>query len=170
MPPEGSSLVKSAGCDKAIDCDAVGTACSPRPGEPRRAVWPSYAKRLSTANSTAGAVLGRSAGASLRYWGMTSRGLSVFQCRVRHSQVSPPQRGLACLSIRDVAGPSDDEIEAMTIGGAVVHNGPIHLAEYDPSWPVLFSRETARGLVARWAWPWRFKFTQQVALSRPSSP
>jgi hypothetical protein len=76
---------------------------------------------------------------------MTSRGLSVFQCRVRHSQVSPPQRGLACLSIRDVAGPSDDEIEAMTIGGAVVHNGPIHLAEYDPSWPVLFSRETARG-------------------------
>jgi GrpB-like predicted nucleotidyltransferase (UPF0157 family) len=43
-----------------------------------------------------------------------------------------------------VAGPSDDEIEAMTIGGAVVHDGPIHLAEYDPSWPVLFSREAAR--------------------------
>ena len=54
------------------------------------------------------------------------------------------QRGLACLSIRRVAGPSDDEIEAMTIGGAVVHDATIQLAEYDPLWPVLFSREAAR--------------------------
>ena len=45
------------------------------------------------------------------------------------SSFSHPQRGLACLSIRYVAGPSDDETEAMTIGGAVVHDGPIHLAE-----------------------------------------
>ena len=43
-----------------------------------------------------------------------------------------------------MAGPSDDEIEAMTIGGAVVHDAPIRLAEYDPSWPVLFSRKAAR--------------------------
>jgi GrpB-like predicted nucleotidyltransferase (UPF0157 family) len=43
-----------------------------------------------------------------------------------------------------VAGPSDEEIEAMTIGGPVVHDGTIHLAEYDESWPGLFTREAAR--------------------------
>lgn len=36
------------------------------------------------------------------------------------------------------------EIDAAWIGGAPRHDGPIHLAPYDPAWPALFERETAR--------------------------
>jgi GrpB-like predicted nucleotidyltransferase (UPF0157 family) len=39
---------------------------------------------------------------------------------------------------------SDAEIEAYTIGGARRLDGPVHLAEYDPAWPQLFTREAAR--------------------------
>jgi GrpB-like predicted nucleotidyltransferase (UPF0157 family) len=43
-----------------------------------------------------------------------------------------------------MTGPSDDEIEAFVIGGRTVHDGPIHLAEYDEEWPELFAREAER--------------------------
>ncbi len=43
-----------------------------------------------------------------------------------------------------MTGPSDDEIEAFTVGGPTVHDGPIHLAEYDAAWPELFAREAER--------------------------
>jgi GrpB-like predicted nucleotidyltransferase (UPF0157 family) len=36
------------------------------------------------------------------------------------------------------------EIEAYTIGGARLLNGPVHLADYDSAWPELFAREAAR--------------------------
>jgi GrpB-like predicted nucleotidyltransferase (UPF0157 family) len=39
---------------------------------------------------------------------------------------------------------TDAEIEAFTIGGARPHRGPIHLAEYDPAWRDLFTREATR--------------------------
>jgi GrpB-like predicted nucleotidyltransferase (UPF0157 family) len=39
---------------------------------------------------------------------------------------------------------SDAEIEAYTIGGARRLDGPVHLAEYDPAWPQLFTHEAAR--------------------------
>jgi GrpB-like predicted nucleotidyltransferase (UPF0157 family) len=44
----------------------------------------------------------------------------------------------------DVTGPSDEEIEAAVIGGPTVHDGPIHLAEYDPQWNASFAREADR--------------------------
>jgi GrpB-like predicted nucleotidyltransferase (UPF0157 family) len=43
-----------------------------------------------------------------------------------------------------VTGPSDEEIEAAVIGGPTVHDGPIHLADYDETWPELFAREAER--------------------------
>jgi GrpB-like predicted nucleotidyltransferase (UPF0157 family) len=49
-----------------------------------------------------------------------------------------------CPSVADVAGPSDDEIEAMVIGGPTVHDDTIYLAEYDEAWITLFEREAAR--------------------------
>jgi GrpB-like predicted nucleotidyltransferase (UPF0157 family) len=36
------------------------------------------------------------------------------------------------------------DLDAVTIGGARPHGGPVHLAEYDPVWPVLFAKEAAR--------------------------
>jgi GrpB-like predicted nucleotidyltransferase (UPF0157 family) len=44
----------------------------------------------------------------------------------------------------DVTGQSDEEIEAAVIGGPTVHDGPIHLAEYDPEWDASFAREAER--------------------------
>lgn len=38
----------------------------------------------------------------------------------------------------------DDEIRAATIGEPSRADGPIHLADYDPVWPNLYERETAR--------------------------
>lgn len=38
----------------------------------------------------------------------------------------------------------DDEIRAATIGEPTRADGPIHLADYDPEWPVLYDREAAR--------------------------
>lgn len=38
----------------------------------------------------------------------------------------------------------DDEIRAATIGEPTHADGPIHLAEYDPAWPVLYGFEAAR--------------------------
>jgi GrpB-like predicted nucleotidyltransferase (UPF0157 family) len=43
-----------------------------------------------------------------------------------------------------MTGPSDEDIEAAVIGGPTIHDGPIHLAEYDPQWGVWFARETER--------------------------
>jgi GrpB-like predicted nucleotidyltransferase (UPF0157 family) len=39
---------------------------------------------------------------------------------------------------------SEDALRAVTIGELQVLGGPVYLAEYDPSWPVLFEREAAR--------------------------
>ena len=39
---------------------------------------------------------------------------------------------------------SDDEIQAITIGGATPLTGPIEFSEYDPAWPALYTREEAR--------------------------
>jgi GrpB-like predicted nucleotidyltransferase (UPF0157 family) len=36
------------------------------------------------------------------------------------------------------------DLDAVTIGGARPHGGPVHLAEYDPVWPELFAKEAAR--------------------------
>ena len=47
----------------------------------------------------------------------------------------------------DIVGGSpsrDDEIRAATIGEPTRVDGPIHLAEYDHAWPVLFEREAVR--------------------------
>ena len=41
-------------------------------------------------------------------------------------------------------GPTDEEIEAMVIGGPERHDDTIHLAAYDPRWPDDFEREAAR--------------------------
>jgi GrpB-like predicted nucleotidyltransferase (UPF0157 family) len=43
-----------------------------------------------------------------------------------------------------VSGPTDDEREAMTIGGPTVHNDTILLVDHDPAWAQLFTREAAR--------------------------
>jgi len=43
---------------------------------------------------------------------------------------------------RDPATEAD--IEAYTLGGARRHDGPVHLAEYDVTWPELFALEEAR--------------------------
>ena len=37
-----------------------------------------------------------------------------------------------------------DDLQAITIEKVIPHNGPITLAEYNPSWPALFAREAAR--------------------------
>jgi GrpB-like predicted nucleotidyltransferase (UPF0157 family) len=39
---------------------------------------------------------------------------------------------------------TEAEIEAHTIGGARQHRGPVHLADYDPVWRDLFTREATR--------------------------
>jgi GrpB-like predicted nucleotidyltransferase (UPF0157 family) len=39
---------------------------------------------------------------------------------------------------------SEADIEANTIGGARRLDGPVYLAEYDPTWPQLFVREATR--------------------------
>src|SRR6187549_3643059 len=39
---------------------------------------------------------------------------------------------------------SDEEIAAARIGGAELHNAPIHLAPYSAEWPRLYDREAAR--------------------------
>ena len=47
----------------------------------------------------------------------------------------------------EIAGGSpsrDDQIRAATIGEPTRVDGPIHLAEYDDAWPVLFEREAVR--------------------------
>ena len=38
----------------------------------------------------------------------------------------------------------DEELQAVTVGALQPHNAPITLAEYDPDWPRMFSREAAR--------------------------
>jgi GrpB-like predicted nucleotidyltransferase (UPF0157 family) len=43
-----------------------------------------------------------------------------------------------------VSGPTDDELEAMTIGGPTVHNDTILLVDHDPAWAQEFVREAAR--------------------------
>ena len=39
---------------------------------------------------------------------------------------------------------SDEELQRALIGPVVPHNGPVTLAEYDPAWPLLYSREASR--------------------------
>jgi GrpB-like predicted nucleotidyltransferase (UPF0157 family) len=39
---------------------------------------------------------------------------------------------------------SDEELQRALIGPVTPHNGPITIAEYDPAWPVLYSREATR--------------------------
>lgn len=39
---------------------------------------------------------------------------------------------------------SEEQILAATVGERRVHDGPVHLAEYDPSWPERFDREAER--------------------------
>jgi GrpB-like predicted nucleotidyltransferase (UPF0157 family) len=40
--------------------------------------------------------------------------------------------------------PSDEELQAVTVGIRAPHNAPVTLAEYDPAWPASFEREEAR--------------------------
>jgi GrpB-like predicted nucleotidyltransferase (UPF0157 family) len=35
-------------------------------------------------------------------------------------------------------------LDAVTVGGARPHGGPVYLSEYDPAWPELFAKEAAR--------------------------
>ena len=37
--------------------------------------------------------------------------------------------------------PSEEYLRRVTVGGLAPHNGEIHLAEYDPAWPVQFARQ-----------------------------
>jgi GrpB-like predicted nucleotidyltransferase (UPF0157 family) len=39
---------------------------------------------------------------------------------------------------------SDAELQRLTVGERVPHNGPIALAEYDPKWPQIFGHESER--------------------------
>ncbi len=39
---------------------------------------------------------------------------------------------------------TEEQILAATVGERRVHGGPVHLAEYDPSWPERFEREAER--------------------------
>lgn len=39
---------------------------------------------------------------------------------------------------------TEQQILAATVGERRVHDGPVHLAEYDPSWPKRFDREAER--------------------------
>ena len=59
-------------------------------------------------------------------------------------QVAGPARGREHIASPDVAGPSDDEIEAMVIGGPTVHDDTILLTEYDEAWTELFARQATR--------------------------
>jgi GrpB-like predicted nucleotidyltransferase (UPF0157 family) len=43
-----------------------------------------------------------------------------------------------------MTGPSDEEIEAMVIGGPAVHDDTVHLAEHDEAWADSFAREATR--------------------------
>lgn len=43
---------------------------------------------------------------------------------------------------------TEEQILAATVGERRVHDGPVHLAEYDPSWPERFDREAERIAVA----------------------
>lgn len=38
---------------------------------------------------------------------------------------------------------SDDELQRALIGPVTPHNGPITLVDYNPEWPVLYSREAS---------------------------
>jgi GrpB-like predicted nucleotidyltransferase (UPF0157 family) len=44
----------------------------------------------------------------------------------------------------DQAQVSDEQLQAITVGERKPHDGPIHLADYDPGWPALFEREARR--------------------------
>lgn len=44
----------------------------------------------------------------------------------------------------DVKNARDAEVTSVVVGGIEPHGAPIELAEYDPSWPILFDREAAR--------------------------
>jgi GrpB-like predicted nucleotidyltransferase (UPF0157 family) len=39
---------------------------------------------------------------------------------------------------------SDEDLQQVTVGARQPHDAPIHLSEYDPEWPRLFSREADR--------------------------
>jgi len=39
---------------------------------------------------------------------------------------------------------SEEELDAMVVGGAKRHDGPITLVDYNPQWPALYAREEAR--------------------------
>jgi GrpB-like predicted nucleotidyltransferase (UPF0157 family) len=39
---------------------------------------------------------------------------------------------------------TDEQIIAATVGERRIHGGPVHLAEYDPSWPEAFARHEVR--------------------------
>jgi GrpB-like predicted nucleotidyltransferase (UPF0157 family) len=39
---------------------------------------------------------------------------------------------------------TDEQIHAITIGELTPHAAPIHLADYDPEWPLLYEREATR--------------------------
>ena len=39
---------------------------------------------------------------------------------------------------------SDEDIQRYRLDKVIPHNAPVTLADYDPDWPVLFTRETAR--------------------------
>jgi len=43
-----------------------------------------------------------------------------------------------------VPGRADDETAGTVIGGPEVHDGPIHLADYDPGWAAAFADEAER--------------------------
>ena len=43
-----------------------------------------------------------------------------------------------------MAATSDGYLRAVTIGEPTRVDGPVHIAEYDPAWPVLYEREAAR--------------------------
>jgi GrpB-like predicted nucleotidyltransferase (UPF0157 family) len=40
--------------------------------------------------------------------------------------------------------PTKEQLDAVTLGGARSHGGPVYLAEYDDRWPVTFEEEAAR--------------------------
>jgi GrpB-like predicted nucleotidyltransferase (UPF0157 family) len=39
---------------------------------------------------------------------------------------------------------TEEQIQAVSVGGAARHDKPIALVDYDPQWPILFAREEAR--------------------------
>ena len=58
--------------------------------------------------------------------------------------MSPGRSSAAVISLRGMAGSSDEEIEAAVIGGPTVHDDTIHLAEYDEAWADSFVCEATR--------------------------